>query len=340
MDNILYYPHINLPDNNWTNRAILYWDKVGTIIPQTYQRSKLFTTYTSNLLREGLIETVDPNDIWNIPNYEESLIKAILNGDQFVENCRKNFWHGKIEKIHFEKFHYRVFEKLIDLEVAKRDIQSEWFIVESNVAKLMMTFLATILAIEKGYQPTTDTNLNLNVSFNNATRKYLTEYYQEDYTMNTNVRSQILENVMPFPYEFDLNKIRAFKDKHYEELRNFRKHIEKIVFNISLIADSNLRQIAIRREINDINEQKDSLLCKMNEFNFNKIFFGGACGLLATATPMILDPSLIGFPALLYGLYSIYKESNQGKIESPIQFLALTKKHFSQYDHKPQQTGG
>ena len=33
MNSLLYYPYINLPQNDWTIRALLYYDNVNTIAP-------------------------------------------------------------------------------------------------------------------------------------------------------------------------------------------------------------------------------------------------------------------------------------------------------------------
>lgn len=36
MNSLLYYPYINLPKNNWTIRALLYYDNVNSIVPEQY----------------------------------------------------------------------------------------------------------------------------------------------------------------------------------------------------------------------------------------------------------------------------------------------------------------
>ncbi|MDQ6947792.1 MAG: hypothetical protein M3256_16380 [Actinomycetota bacterium] len=33
MDGLIYYPTIELPDDEWTTRTLLYWDSVATIVP-------------------------------------------------------------------------------------------------------------------------------------------------------------------------------------------------------------------------------------------------------------------------------------------------------------------
>lgn len=338
MDKVLYYPYINVPKNRWTFGALLYWDKIGTIVPQAYGTRDRFDPFTEGLINQGLLERADPSVIWSISNYENSLIEAINNGDQLIENSQINFQNGKFDKIHFEKFHYHVFEKLIELKIAQRVNNSDWLIVESNVAKLIMTFLASVLSLEKGYQLTTDNIDNLDVSFNDfRDERYLRNINDSNDVLTANLRTNILENLLPYPVDYDFNKIRSFKEKHHAELISFRKHMEKVIFNISLISDSIKRDRVFRQEIKEINETKNELIAKMQENNFHNIFFCGTCGLLATATPMIVEPQLTGIPALLYGLYTIYKETHKEKIKNPIKYLALTEKKFN-YKNNPQLT--
>jgi len=307
----------------------LYWDTVGSIVPESYQSANSFSPLNQSLLREGLIERISPYDAWNVPRYEQSLIDSIVHGDMILDDARTNFQEGSFEKIHREKFNYFVFQTLEDLHLAQKVATSEWYIVESNIAKLMMTFLATVLALEKGFQPVTDKIVNLDISFNNTAHSdYMKIFNLGEESVEANVRTEILKECMVYPYEANLNAIRRFKDKHYDELKAFRRHIEKIVFNTSLIADPGKRQKALHLEIHDINEQKTALIRRMKESNFNRILFGSACGLLATAAPVIASPSLIGVPALLYGIYTIYKDLQTPKIDSPLYYLALTGHKF------------
>ena len=33
---VLYYPTVRLPRGSWLNQAVLYWDQIGTIVPQRW----------------------------------------------------------------------------------------------------------------------------------------------------------------------------------------------------------------------------------------------------------------------------------------------------------------
>jgi len=334
MDKALYYPNIN-PPKGWTLRALLYWDKIGTIVPQSYGTRDRFDSFTVKLINQGILERVDPDDIWNVSNYQDSLIEAINKGDQLIQNSRINFQNGKCVRIHFEKFHYLVFDELIKLKIANRENSSDWLRVESNVAKLIMTFLASVLSLEKDYQLTTDEIDSLDVSFNDLPNdSYLSNIKDSNDVLTANLRTNILEDLLPYPFDDDLKKIMRFKEKYHSELISFRRKIERVIFEILLNSDPTKRERAYRRNIEEINEIKKELIAKMKNNNLNNIFFTGACGLLATATPMIVEPQLIGIPALLHGLYAIYKETHKEKIENPIKYLALIETKFN-YKNKP-----
>lgn len=36
MNNLLYYPYINLPNTDWAIRALLYYDNISSIVPTQY----------------------------------------------------------------------------------------------------------------------------------------------------------------------------------------------------------------------------------------------------------------------------------------------------------------
>ncbi len=65
---LLYYPYINIPDNSWTIKSILYWDTVGIITPQQYiEEPERYEPFTRSLLECDLVEQIIPY------NYTDSL---------------------------------------------------------------------------------------------------------------------------------------------------------------------------------------------------------------------------------------------------------------------------
>ena len=64
MDKLLYYPYINLPETNWTVRVLLYYDEVGSIVPQQYfYAPEEYNPYMRNLIQEGLVNPINPIEV-------------------------------------------------------------------------------------------------------------------------------------------------------------------------------------------------------------------------------------------------------------------------------------
>src|SRR4051794_1325037 len=52
----LYFPLISPPASAWLTRALLYWDQVGTIVPQSWVESpELLGAHTLELVQRGLL---------------------------------------------------------------------------------------------------------------------------------------------------------------------------------------------------------------------------------------------------------------------------------------------
>ena len=113
-DGLLYFPHINVPKSDWLIRSLLYWEKVGTIIPQDHLNNP--DEYLNNdmcyLLSEYIIVPVMPQQyIENAYSYEQNFIKIIESKRDMLERKRNGFstytnYHSRVngtQKIHSEK---------------------------------------------------------------------------------------------------------------------------------------------------------------------------------------------------------------------------------------------
>src|SRR5438034_425180 len=53
--NVLYFPYIRVPDNEWSTHVRLYWHQVGSLVPSEYVESTVadqFMTCLASLLSE------------------------------------------------------------------------------------------------------------------------------------------------------------------------------------------------------------------------------------------------------------------------------------------------
>ena len=57
----LYFPYIEVPNTSWTTQAILYWDKLASIVPMDHLHApEQMDEVTRNLMSEGLVEPIVP----------------------------------------------------------------------------------------------------------------------------------------------------------------------------------------------------------------------------------------------------------------------------------------
>ena len=63
MNRLPYYPTIAIPDPSCLPKALLYWDGIAAIAPVQYLKDPAqFSPLMRSLLREGLIEIVQPEE--------------------------------------------------------------------------------------------------------------------------------------------------------------------------------------------------------------------------------------------------------------------------------------
>ena len=68
MSSLLYYPYINLPENDWTIRALLYYDNIGAIVPaQYFHEPEQYTPFMRKAIENELITPINPMNVLDRP---------------------------------------------------------------------------------------------------------------------------------------------------------------------------------------------------------------------------------------------------------------------------------
>jgi len=142
---VLYYPTINLPDNGWIKKALMYWDKVCTIVPYRGYIGNCGDT-VRRLNEYGCYKEVYPDDIFS------GDISEFLN----VLDCRLSHMlaFGRKEAlIHRSKFPEELINRTRDLypelDYLLRQYNSndtEWIVVDERVSRIYMKTLAEFAA--------------------------------------------------------------------------------------------------------------------------------------------------------------------------------------------------
>lgn len=328
MESILYFPYINLPQTAWTLRTLLYYDTVGSIVPQEYffHPEKHYDPFMLELVRNELVIPIDPMRILDTPKSIAIPFISFLESNRGYFNRRRLYFHqgGNYHKIHIDKFSgtriyadkfdKEIFYQLRQLGLARQDVDNHnLYLVENYTAAHLMKFLASLISTKLNMQATTD-NLN-------STYFPVKSFYY-------NKRMKILERLIPFPEEINLTKLRKFKDLNFDLLKIFKNRIEQIVLDENLVENSELFNIKVEELIFYKNELSD----RMNQSQIKNIFWGSVCGIFGAyqglATANTFGAFVGGLPGFANAIYSALRIENPENIydQTGIKYLALLDK--------------
>jgi hypothetical protein len=222
----LYYPSIEIPDGKWLRNAILYSDKVSTIMPYEDLNRNDVTEETKILIGEELFEPkyvfheLDGDD-QEVRNFT-SQIKEIINSEEykkinplFEEASDKNRWWLEEYRLYTVKLSFGLESFLQEKGLLKYSPMEEVASLEKNTAIFYMTQLANFLASK-------DNNLVIP----STDRK---EYEKRSFQMKLKEEKTLkinLHDCLPVPnIDVPLKKVISFKKKREKELLNFKNII-------------------------------------------------------------------------------------------------------------------
>lgn len=338
MKNLLYYPYINLPNEDWTIRNLLYYDNIGSIVPtQYFYEPERYEPFMRKMIQNELIVPINPMDILEHQCEDIYVYIQYLKKHQkrLKQRCYKRYMSNSItnnmhtsnvitgSRLHANKFDSEIFYSLTQMGLAKR-IDEYWYEVENRTAYDLMFFLATIVANKIDYQPTTN-----KIQYSPFTRANIELREQK------NKRDLILKDLIPYPEQIDINLIKKFKEKHYDLLNRFRNKVELIVLNPSISLDSQL----FKTTIEDMNDSKEELITRMSENKFGNIFFGTICGTISACIALSDGPTLSAMPGVLNAIYTALKIEKPENVidQTGLKYLALVHKRLKLNKHVAQE---
>lgn len=319
-NNLLYFPYIDIPQNNWTIKSLLYWDTVGIIVPPYFiENPNEFNDSTINLLRTDLVKQVFPYEyVSGNKKFDKGFIK-LLNMPHFeLEKKQKNFKYGNVSRIHIQKFGEVLMEVLVEHKIAVR-FDWSWYNVESKTANLVMSYLAFYIGKKGDFLPSTDNMKSLDISLNQKGAIFKT----------TKIRENLLEDLMPYPINPDLTKLRKFKDKYHDELKSFRILLEQTAFEISNYNSSKKKKYILDLKLAEILDKKEKILSDLEQSKAGHVAFGSIFGFIGSVIGFYQGNSLLGAFSLANGLYSASQGySRSSALAKDYSYLALVDKNF------------
>lgn len=323
-DNLLYFPYIDIPRNNWTIKSLLYWDNVGIIVPPDYRDNPdQYSTETRDLLQTDLIQQIFPYDyIPNDKKFNIGFVKLLEQPKFNLKKRQENYKKGNVSRIHVQKFGEEILDKLVEMQIARKLLNEwPWYYVESKTARLIMLYLATVIAKSGSFTPATDKLKNLDLSIN-----------QNGAVLRRNsLRQDILDDLIPYPIDPDLTKLRHFKDRYYEELRSFRILLEQATLTISSFSKKKNQREFQKLKIEEINDKRAKILSDLNQSKLGQITFGTMFGLAGAVIGFGQGNSHLGIFSLGNAVYSAFQGYDNSEVLSmDYSYLALIDKNFNQ----------
>ena len=162
----LYYPHINLTNKNWVKHALLFWDKISRIVPNSVEPSDsedvIKLKYESGFIHDYHPERWDTShtfhefsgDLRNIIESDHFFNDRYFERDRQRRNYsqdyddRRKFFSELVQTngtyIHVEKMDRRLKEYLFEIGIAVpgQHEWEDWVKIDNEIGLLYMTYFA------------------------------------------------------------------------------------------------------------------------------------------------------------------------------------------------------
>jgi len=152
---LLYYPTIRIPSGPWLKQAVLYWDEVGSIVPQGYDGKWLIESSPDleYLRGEDLFLAFSPRRLEGHPLAHELAeeFTSIIESPQFLRLLPSPESRLLDSQIHEDKLSHEILKYLLDHDLASYKAPTgesdfTWLYFERTTALLFMSLLAKYLA--------------------------------------------------------------------------------------------------------------------------------------------------------------------------------------------------
>lgn len=281
----LYYPWIDIRDEGWLKNAMLYWDKVQTIVPASIQQP--YSTRTAQEFHdEGLLLPfhVEPS-MREIKELTDDVLRYLESpeGAEVLMTREISEYHY----IHPDKLPREVLE-LIEIHSDKlpREIEhrlrhafssaqrGDWISADVRFADFYMTLLATHLSERAGVGLLTDTVANNKLAAAvrldarlSIPRRRRDRYEYDEYRRHRDMPLSLAQGALTdliidriqVASDTPVKKILKFRRDHADELGRFRAKITDLTTTISSGRPLELDQL--RQQVDDIyiNEVKPAM---------------------------------------------------------------------------------
>jgi len=327
---LLYFPYIDVPKTDWTIRSLLYYEKVGSIVPQEYLENprKMYDPYMLDLVNHKLVIPIVPsNELDRLYELNQPFIDFVQSPGYRIANKQERFNIARSAKVQLaringQKFNEQVLYDLSNLGLARR-AEGNWYEVEHLTASYLMAYLASVLARKLDMLPTTDSLSNIN---------FLRQFRRTN-TLVSVKRERLLHDLIPFPVEINMDKLQTFKVKYSKELNLFGTIVEEVALDPKY---NDEKLLALK--IEELAQHRDSLTAKMEKSNLGQILFGAICSIgspalgIAAGGPIGIAGGALGLASAIYSASRIERPENIPD-QTGMKYVALLNKRLRKKGH-------
>jgi hypothetical protein len=298
MQGALYFPFIAVPDTAWWTRTMLYWDTVGTIVPNTYiQDPELHHPYTLELIRADLLHQVLPNAAGNGLREHFGKYLSMLSGPE-IDRRRRNFIMGHVARVHADKWltYAGGLQEIRRLGLAskvKYAGSGDWISVEASTAEEFMAALALSLCETAGVRGWQSRDQNTSetwvptTNLQDAIQALLAglEPVSDDFPDSgrihmrirgelqaAEIRAHIMNRLLPVPdTTVPVDKLVEFRRKHGSLLPAFRRYLESKIDESLMIPDTILRSRFMDRIEDELLQRSEQAEAYLRELGLERI---------------------------------------------------------------------
>ncbi|WP_199135371.1 hypothetical protein [Delftia sp. ASV31] len=269
--NALYSPNIELPRDAWTTRALLYWDRLSSIVPLDHMhRPDQMSEHMRRLLGEGLVEPLSPGPfVRDIPRFDDCFIDLVEHRHlKKHPSAKRDTPPAQIVLIHAEKLG-RIPDFLVEVGLA-RQVHWAWYEVEEAVANQFMSYLAMCLGAipEVNAAPVTDKMVFASLLRPRARQMAGQVLHKHK------AREVVLRSLLPTPAEpVDIDQLLLFKQRHGHLLPPLRAKVEAHCTRVAVLPDPEDRIEANEAFLQDCQQQITEIEAVMRT-SFGKIVLG------------------------------------------------------------------
>lgn len=252
----LYYPYIDVKNERWLRSAVLFWDSIRTIVPESY-RHPYSNAFARELYDDGILEPVRvSSDMEEIESLTDTVLDFLT--DPASANVLFSTENNHSRKIHPEKMSHEL-RNLIDIHPEKlpyeirslldRTLSNDgWYEVNNGFANFYMTLLASRLADRLGLGLVTESSTadQLAITVNKGkplvsndndfpSRRRFGRHFQA-FGPRRELPSEVAPGLLidlivqgiELPKNLPAKDLLKFKNDHREELALFRREVSKL----------------------------------------------------------------------------------------------------------------